>query len=204
MVCYSRNNHYCIMKKPILASHNSFTYLKPKRWYMRPFNFISKCQSKTIQEQYSKYHVRIFDLRVAFDKHGDPFIRHGLMNYGYNNITEVLDWLNSRRGNVYVRVIFEISKKKNSIENEVKFMQYCEYLENRYPNIKFTTGVRKYDWRQIYKFTNELPAMDADFSSVKGSKFNDLWPWLYAKKHNKEAMKNCKSKYLMLDFIEIQ
>jgi hypothetical protein len=27
-----------------IASHNSFTYLRPRRWYMRPFAFMARCQ----------------------------------------------------------------------------------------------------------------------------------------------------------------
>jgi len=46
--------------------------------------------------------------------------------------------------------------------------------------------------------------MDEDFSSVKGSKFNDLWPWLYAKRHNRKAIKKCKNNWLMIDFVDIQ
>nr|DAH01868.1 MAG TPA: hypothetical protein [Crassvirales sp.] len=31
-----------------LGTHNSMSYLKPKRWWMRPFHFIAKCQSRHI------------------------------------------------------------------------------------------------------------------------------------------------------------
>lgn len=204
MICYSRNNHYCIMNKLILASHNSFTYLKPKRWYMKPFNFMSKCQSKGIREQYNDYNVRLFDLRVAFDKHLNPYIRHGIMNYGYKDVEASLSFLNSRNDTIYVRVILENNSREYNDKQSTSFYNYCKYLQDKYPNIKFLDGVRKFDWVRLYDFGNNYPSMDADFSSVKGSKIDDLWPWLYAKKHNKKAIENCKSKYLMIDFVEIQ
>lgn len=191
------------MKKLKYASHDSFTYLKPKRWYMRPFNFMSRCQRKTIEEQYNYYNVRMFDLRVAFDKNGNPFIRHGLMNYGYPNIGNILKWLNDKK-DIYVRVILEKAKWECTYTQEFFFKYYCAWLENNFPNIKFTEGRRKYDWHQLYPFKYNSPAIDADFSSVKGSKLNDLWPWLYAKGHNREAIKSCTKEWLMIDFVDIR
>ena len=42
-----------------IGSHNSMTYLPPKKWYMYPFKFVAKCQSSTIEEQYEKYSIRV-------------------------------------------------------------------------------------------------------------------------------------------------
>ena len=36
----------------ILQAHNSWSYLKPKVWWLRPFAFMARCQSKDIFEQY--------------------------------------------------------------------------------------------------------------------------------------------------------
>lgn len=188
------------MKDLKFASHNSFTYL-PVKWYMKPFNFMSRCQSKTIKEQYEEYGVRIFDLRVAFDKNGEAHVKHGFMDYGvvdYNT----LEWLNSQEEPVYVRLLLE--KHNCSKRQEIMFTLYCSHMENTYPNIRFTEGRRKYDWAQLYAFKHTVPSMDADFSSVKGGKLNDLWPWYYAKKHNSNAIAVCERPYLMLDFVEIR
>lgn len=192
------------MKKIKFASHDSFTYFKPKKWYMKMFNFMSRCQRKNIKEQYENYNVRMFDLRIAFDKNGNPFVRHGLMNYGYEGIVEILNWLNDKKEDIYIRVILERSERECGNTQETSFKYYCTWLESNFPNIKFTEGRRKYDWCQIYAFTNVSPDLEADFSSVKGSKLNDLWPWLYAKGHNKEAIKNCKKEWLMIDFVDIR
>ena len=44
-----------------LASHNTLSYLSPRKFYLKPFKFIARCQSKTIEEQYSNYDIRFFD-----------------------------------------------------------------------------------------------------------------------------------------------
>lgn len=188
--------------KKIFASHNSFTFLKPEKWYMSPFNFISKCQSKTIEEQYSNYNVRIYDLRIWFDKHGQPKIKHGLMTYKSDSLLLLLRWLNNkaRRSKIYVRVILEVPRHIPS--QETLFCDFCNRIKKEFKYITFTEGRRKYDWEQVYCLS-DTPYMDADFSSVKGTRLNDLWPWLYAKLHNKKAIKNSKEKYLMLDFVNI-
>lgn len=192
------------MKKLKLASHNSFTYMKPAKWYMRPFNFMSRCQSENIIRQYTDYNVRIFDLRVAFDRKGKPFIRHGLMDYGYKGVENALSFLDLSKEKVYVRVILERGRREHSLDEEKLFVAYCRRLQDKYINILFLEGVRKYDWGKLFDFGTKSPSMEADFSSVKGSKLKDLWPRLYARKHNGKAIKSCKAPYLMLDFVEIQ
>ena len=52
----------------ILGSHNSWSYLPPKHWWMWSFHFMAKCQRVDIREQYEKYGVRCFDLRVRWKK----------------------------------------------------------------------------------------------------------------------------------------
>ena len=37
----------------LIGSHNSFTYLKPRKWWMRLFTIFAKCQSENIIKQYS-------------------------------------------------------------------------------------------------------------------------------------------------------
>lgn len=190
------------MKKLRFASHNSFTYL-PVKWYMKPFNFMARCQSKTIKEQYEEYGVRVFDLRVSFDKNGIPHVKHGFMDYGCLDYS-VLEWLNSNGIRVYMRVLLERSKFNINNRQENLFKVFCAQLESLYPNIRFTEGRRKYDWKQIYPFRHNTPDMEADFASVKGTVLNDLWPRLYSKGHNKSAIDNCEKNYIMLDFVEIR
>ena len=60
----------------IKGSHNSWTYLKPKKWWMYLIRWAAKCQSKNIIEQYNAG-VRCFDLRLKCKENGDMCIAHG-------------------------------------------------------------------------------------------------------------------------------
>ena len=66
------------MSKYILGSHNTWSYRKPLKLWMRPFHFIGKCQSKTLKEQYNDYGVKLFDLRMRWHD-GLWYLAHGSM-----------------------------------------------------------------------------------------------------------------------------
>lgn len=186
-----------------LGSHNSMSYLKPKKWYLTPFRFVAKCQSKSIEEQF-KAGVRMFDIRVSYDKYGIPEFRHGSMAFK-GNVDEVFKYLNTRRCKVYVRLILEISNKKNSIIHEGYFIKDCKIWEEDYKKIVFFCGRRKFDWKIVYDFKYKEPNIVQYVGSMQGSKLNGLWPWLYAKLHNKKHYKECnKNKWALFDFIEIK
>lgn len=64
------------------GSHNTMTYLKPHKWWMKLINFTSKCQDKTPEEQYAAG-VRYFDIRVCME-HDDTlpsYYGHGKIKY---------------------------------------------------------------------------------------------------------------------------
>ena len=99
----------------LLGSHNSLTYLRPKKWWMRPFHFMARCQRASYKEQYEKYGVRVFDLRVWFTDNLDEEVRHGVMVFKATNIfiRDFLDYLNDK-GDCHLRIILEednITKK---------------------------------------------------------------------------------------------
>lgn len=185
----------------ILASHNSWTYLPPKKWWMRLFNFVAKCQDKNIKQQYYNG-ARMFDLRVRFDNYGYPIIAHGLAEYSNKCLTDDLIFLNEKgKDTVYVRVILETNEE--SYGDEVLFTNYCASLRNKYENIRFIGGNRKYDWEKVFDFDITEPAIKGVFASVTDSKIDDVWPWLYAKRNNNKNLKGNENYngYLMVDFI---
>ena len=64
------------------GSHNTMTYLKPHKWWMKLINFTSKCQNKNLEEQYAAG-VRYFDIRVCME-HDDTlpsYYGHGKIKY---------------------------------------------------------------------------------------------------------------------------
>lgn len=69
-----------------LASHNSLSFTKPRKWWEKLINFTAKCQSHDIQTQYIDG-VRLFDIRLRRDwvscySHDyDAIAAHGLIEY---------------------------------------------------------------------------------------------------------------------------
>ena len=116
----------------MIGSHNSMSYLKPRRWYLRPFSFMSKCQSKTLKEQYEKFGVRLFDIRVSFDKDGTPYFAHGLMQYK-GDVYEHLDYLNTKL-NVEVRLLLEEGWDDGSSFQETHFKAFCSKVKKKFKN----------------------------------------------------------------------
>lgn len=189
-----------------LGTHNSMTYLKPKKWYLYPFRFIARCQSLTIQEQYN-LGIRLFDIRISYDKNHNIEFRHGSMAFK-GDVYETLAWLNQQGCPIDIRILLE--EKKEDIVKEVLFIKDLDKFKSIFPNLTFYEGRRKFDWKQLVK----LPTLEVVqlVSSMQGIKLDDLWPWLYARIMNKRNLKTYKEDFkyivdhipILLDFIEIQ
>lgn len=190
-----------------LASHDSMTYLPPKKWYLYPFRFMARCQSKTLQQQYEDYGIRMFDIRISFDKNGKPEFRHGLIAYK-GDVAEHFKYLNSKK-RVAVRLILEEYMDDKSDIQEDNFIDYCSHLESTYKNIKFFGGIRKRDWKTIYNFKYN-PSYDNKYSSnntndTTGTILDDWFPWIYAKFNNKKNIEKGTDKpWLFIDFVNIR
>ena len=143
-----------------IASHNSMTYLTPRRWYLRPFAFTARCQSKTIQEQYEKYGVRMFDIRLKFTDDGEVYFAHGAIEYKCD-MSKIYEYLNSLPG-VIVRVLLE---NKPDVFVYRQFRRECAFLEDCYPNVKWCSGRNKYNWEVIYEFKYPEPTYTDKYSS---------------------------------------
>lgn len=200
----------------VLGSHNTLSYLTPSKWYKRPFKWMAKCQNISYYKQYD-LGVKVFDLRIKFNKYGDPIICHGKMEYEFDicDLHEFLTYLN-RCKDCYLRVIYEVTNSKSEYKEEC-FKNFCAHIQNMYKNIVFFGGNRKYDWKQIFKFCTEkkAPKLIDRYSSTTSifksdNKFlriiDDLWPWLYAKLNNHKNYniykdtKDC----LFIDFVDMK
>lgn len=188
-----------------IASHNSWSYLKPKQWYLRPLSFMAKCQEVNIKEQYSKFNVKCFDLRLR--EHNGKFdIVHGLFRYDITEsaLIDDLSFLNSK-GDCYIRTILDVRKKKDLTTNQINFfIKICRWLEQSFPNIKFWCGENLYNHEEVYHFGN-IVSCEEKYSSVCGNKLDDLYPRYYAKKHNKENIeKGTDKQFYMIDFVNLK
>lgn len=188
----------------MICTHNSCTYAKVKQWYLRPLSFTARCQEIPIKDQHDKYGVTLFDIRVRFDKNGTPYICHGLMRYDID-IFNILYQINQYRDS-YVLVTLELSdSNKDYIRQNQLFVSFCRNIENKYDGIIFFGGNIKKPYNKVlYKFKSNWPQFKSIFSSVDDSIINDLYPKLYAKKHNKESYKLLPDTSIMIDFVNIK
>lgn len=133
----------------IFGSHNTMSYLPPKYWWMRPFRFLAKCQSKTLLEQLDAG-AQAVDLRVCFDRRGVAFFAHGAMTFRCPlTIEKVLDRLPPYTA---VRLILERERRAS---DERQFMRLCRAVESAYPYLVFFGGYSKRTWRRLYTFKAE-------------------------------------------------
>lgn len=205
----------------ILGSHNTMTYLTPKKWWMKLGKFIAKCQNKTIEEQYEAG-ARWFDLRIAIPKETDdnclPFFSHGLVDYKGRSVESVMEFLNGKN-DAYCRIVLE----KGGADDETLFKFWVKQWMNTYPNVQITQITKKGYWLNIIEPNAKNPFdLKDQYASVNGyypqyqnwpgileSKtwsgyiLDDLWPWIYAKFHNKKNIEKHKDQdvVLLIDFV---
>lgn len=190
----------------ILGSHNSWSYLPVKRWWMKPIAFMARCQSVDIRKQY-ELGVRCFDLRIRSDKDGALQVAHGCVVYdiGLFALMRVLSWLN-KRGDVMVRVLHEVRNEGQYTSNaRFLFADTCGYFVKQYPHIRFWCGRNLYDWQMDYDF-GKYWTCEEKYGSVSGRKWLYAWfPWLYARLHNREIREQGTAKeVLLIDFVNIK
>ena len=165
---------------------------------MRFLNVFSKCQSKDVYQQLA-YGARIFDIRVSFDDDNLIF-KHGLVTYDYsqNDFDEFMDILDFLDGK-YVRLILEDTKYVQG--NKILFYDLCEELKNKYPDVTFFGGYRKYDWELLYDFENNIEVEQWCSSMRSLGVFPRLYSFFMNKKHLTKDIPNSESKYHIIDFL---
>lgn len=197
----------------VIGSHNSWSYLRPRKWWMRLIAFAARCQRVDIKTQYLKYGVRCFDLRVRFNDIGGPIIAHGVVEYGdmSKSIWDNMKWIDVK-GDCYVRVIHEARTSYQYLGQELqgynvdRFKLLAKVLEKTYPNTQFWCGRNLYDWKVDYQFEGEEPTCEETYGSVVPGKkwLYGWWPWLYAVTHNKAIKAQGTDKdILLIDYVDV-
>lgn len=191
----------------ILASHNSWSYVSPKKWWMKLLKHTARCQAVDIQTQYEKYNVRCFDLRIRFNSTNELQVVHGCIIYNItiNELISDLNYLNSKK-DVRIMVILDIRKESEYTINQTNnFRKFCRFVQSIYQNIRFWCGENLYNHKCEYLFPYR-PTCDEYYSSVRPPKYLDDWlPIIYAKINNKSIItKGTKKHFLMIDFVNIQ
>ena len=197
----------------VLGSHNSWSYLPVRKWWMKPLAFMARCQAVDIKTQY-ELGVRCFDLRLFFDKDhictGDGeqvmYVAHGIFRYEITSdeLEDHLRWLNEK-GDCYVRVLHEVRTKSQYTKmTSIAFRMMCSFYRDKYTNIRFWNGRNLYNEEKDYDFGDD-PSNDGKYASVCSPRLiDDWWPWLYARLHNRKIRKEGTDKeILLIDYVDI-
>ncbi len=191
----------------VIGSHNSWSYLRPRKWWMRLIAFAARCQRVDIREQYLKYGVRCFDLRLRYHEDGTVTLAHGVVEYDYSHkdIMDDIIWLDGK-GDCYVRVLLEVRTYiQYTYTNVFHFRVFCENFDKVFQRIQFWCGRNLYNWEQNYFFGDDPTCEETYGSVVPGKKWlYGWWPWLYAVTHNKQVKaKGTDKDILLIDYVDV-
>lgn len=172
-----------------IATHNSATGERGRgiiSLLVAPF---SKCQSKTLEEQYQAG-ARYFDIRYRFD--GSVYrCAHGLWT-SKKTLYDVLEWMN-KKGDCYCMMTCE------SGEPMIDDIRYI-YMD-LFHRITFTTfNVKHPEWK-VVKSINHVPSV-SKFKILDWSTWHTLLPipWLWKKVYFDKPEFN-EDTFTMVDFL---
>lgn len=191
----------------MIGSHNSATYLKEKSWWMTILRPWTRCQTKTLREQYNSG-IRYFDFRIKlFDT------EFGCMtNICHNNVLykeslfEALYEIDY--DDVYIRLILDYRKEPEDAEKLSElFKSTINFIQDRY-KLKVDNAITFWNWKEYipssFNIQEEHYSVDASrwYEWILGPfLFNKLKEKTY-KKHFKELQdKEMKHIVLLKDFI---
>lgn len=169
----------------MLGSHNSATYLNPRKWWMKPFSWMAKCQNNTILNQI-QLGATVFDFRIRLKGYIDPDnlinnvrIVHGLVEYG-NNYTfkSILDTLNSCNQNKSLYAIIVYDKQYGGAKYYDFYEKLIKELVRIYSNIDFQFIDDKSTWNIIKDFENKTWTEEKVLYWKFSKKTPILWPQL--------------------------
>jgi len=171
----------------MLGSHNSFSYLTPTKWWMKLLSPWSKCQNKTIVEQYNAG-VRYFDVRVAFNKDGSMRLVHNWVEYPSSELFEALKTLNNKP-DVYLRILLDMRKKPKGAENTADVLKwFYNFIDHVLKNTTITIdkAIVFWNWKHIIDNGIDVTEYHASVSAKWYEYIGGLECW--AELHNNIAL----------------
>lgn len=141
------------------ASHNTFTYHKPKFWLLNLFRPFAVCQTKNLHDQIVQG-VDTIDLRLLISKTGRVYISHGLYVIK-PSLSEIVKEIKNTvekfvKNKFYIRVLLE-NTCYDKYQEKI-FIETCNYLKVvflPYKNIRLFGGTTKDLQTKIYTFTDD-------------------------------------------------
>lgn len=106
----------------MLASHNSLTYLRPRRWWTRIFRSFWQCQDKSLIDQYAAG-ARRLDIRVRRTHRGQWRPCHGIIDLGkrnYPSLRALLQAHNYPLQDLSLRIVLE---RSSDLEADTHFFK---------------------------------------------------------------------------------
>ena len=162
----------------MIGSHNTFSYLPAKHWWVTILKPWYKCQSKDIIEQIDSG-IRFFDIRVRFNKH-----KNYALEIVHNNIVfsiserefyNIMDTIYKKATNLgiklYFRFILDIRKKpKNDVEADLQeafFESFLTSFKKKYnPILIVDHSIVFWTWKIIYHYIGIRYTVIEDHASV--------------------------------------
>ena len=197
-----------------LGTHNSGTSYKLVWWqrlFTLPFQLVSQCQTRTIEQQLEDG-IKWFNLQITY--YNDEFVfSHGICIYDYKVNDVLMEMLkySSKECPIY----FTLSLDKNFLlgQNEDKYKEYVEFVKSfckNHPTIKLLYAVIEGKNEFIYRSKNSINCGEhyctLNWSKLHAKSWIDKLPLpkRHAKIYNKQYIEENKFDYLMLDFYEIK
>lgn len=179
----------------MVATHDSYTYMKPKNPLMNLISLWWRCQKKTIKEQYD-LGARIFDIRVYRnnDKWG---MAHGFAHFDENfrTISDICEYFKTNFPGSVIRIYLEDNVKKNDDLKEF-FLAEADEAFGKYQYMFWEVGTH-HPWVTYYRNKEFSPQIKEyychlfNWNTDRGFWYNiknfDWSSWslpAYAKKHN--------------------
>lgn len=192
----------------MIGSHNSATYLKEKSWWMTILRPWTRCQTKTLREQYNSG-IRYFDFRIKV--FGDTEFRHRT-NICHNNVLYKESLFEALReidyDDVYIRLILDYRKEPEDAERLSElFKSIINFIHDNY-DLKIDNAITFWNWKEYipssFNIQEEHYSVDAShwYEWILGPfLFNKLKEKSYKKHFDELRNKEMKHIVLLKDFI---
>lgn len=191
----------------MIGSHNSATYLKEKSWWMTILRPWTRCQSKTLKEQYESG-IRYFDFRIKVSDVEFGYretICHNNVLYG-KSLFETLCEID--HDDVYIRLILDYRKEPEDAKRKSElFESIINFIHDRY-KLKIDSAITFWDWKEYipssFNIQEEHYSVDAShwYEWILGPfLFNKLKEKSYKKHFEELQNKEMKHIVLLKDFI---
>lgn len=186
------------------ATHNSATGERPANLWAKLFPFVAKCQTKTIRQQDIEG-VRLFDIRVRYDRQGRLVCCHGLAVYDKTLKDVVIDLCHNidlyERPDVWLMVTYEGELDDDRHEDFIADVSDCV---KGYEGIHLGhISVKEPVW-DIISPNPKQPSYTQNYTKIVGLRcllpFPRLWWWLL-QRHKQNETNEPNETLSMEDFV---